>query len=190
MSRFLILFLFSSFSSVFSFAQEKSEREVRVKASEVPSSAKDWLKDAFEEIKRPKWYLEFSLEGKAFEAKFWREKHFHSVKFDSLGRLVDVEIEITKKEMPEESWLAIESYLESEFEEFAVQKIQRQLIGEEGDVEDYFDENETEGVKIRYEIVFEGKKENWQLWEALFDESGAFLTLVRIQVKPVDNLIF
>lgn len=173
-----------------SLAQEKTEREVGVKPSEVPDAAKSWLKDAFEKVKRPKWYLEYSQDGQAFEAKFWWEKHYHSVKFDSLGKLIDVEIEISKDEMPSSSWEKIQGYFQSEFEEFSVMKIQRQLIGDESDLEDFFDEKETEGVTIRYEIVFQGKKGVWQIWEGLFDEQGAFISIVRVQMRSVDNLIF
>lgn len=171
-------------------AQDKIEREVGVKPSEVPDSAKSWLKDAFEKVKRPKWFLEYSQDGQAFEAKFWWEKHYHSVKFDSLGKLMDVEIEISKDEMPSKSWEEIQGYFQSEFEEFSVMKIQRQLIGDESDLEDFFDEEETEGVTIRYEIVFQGKKGSWQIWEGLFDEQGAFISIVRVQMRSVDNLIF
>ncbi|GAB2490786.1 hypothetical protein [Algoriphagus taiwanensis] len=171
-------------------AQDKTEREVGVKPSEVPDPAKSWLKDAFEKVKRPKWFLEYSQDGQAFEAKFWWEKHYHSVKFDSLGKLMDVEIEISKDEMPPTSWEEIQGYFQSEFEEFSVMKIQRQLIGDESDLEDFFDEEETEGVTIRYEIVFQGKKGAWQIWEGLFDEQGAFISIVRVQMRSVDNLIF
>ncbi|GMQ29807.1 hypothetical protein [Algoriphagus confluentis] len=186
----LILLIVWMASWSVSFAQDKVEREVRVKSDEVPDRAKSWLKDAFEKVKRPKWFLEYSQAGKAFEAKFWWEKHYHSVKFDSLGKLIDVEIEIAKEEMPSSSWAKITSYFESEFEEYSVMKIQRQLVGEESDVEDFFDEEETEGITLRYEIEFHGKKDSWQIWEALFDEGGEFISLVRVQIRPVDNLIF
>lgn len=171
-------------------AQEKVEREVKAKASEVPSSARDWLKDAFEEVKKPKWFIEYSQLGKAYESKFWWDKHFYSVKFDSLGNLMDVEIEIGSHEIPSDSWSKIQTYFSKEFDEYSVKKIQRQLTGNESDIEDYFDENEKDKVIIRYEIVFEGKKETWQLWEGLFDENGEFLSLIRVQTRSVDNLIF
>ncbi|TDQ18548.1 hypothetical protein DFQ04_0350 [Algoriphagus boseongensis] len=185
---YLLIFLFAG--SSFSLAQEKIEREVKVKPSEVPISARSWLKDSFEKVKKPKWFLEFSQEGKAYEAKFWWEEHYHSVKFDSLGNLKDVEIEISAEEMPIESWANVQSYFKGEFVDYSVQKIQRQIIGSESDVEDFFDEGEKEGITLRYEIVFDGKKDNWQVWEALFDENGSFMTLIRVQTKPVDHLIF
>ncbi len=173
-----------------SFAQEKIEREIGIKPREVPTAARDWLKDAFEEVKRPKWYLEFSQNGKSYEAKFNYQGHFHSVEFDSLGNIQDVEIEIKESEVPAEVWNEIQSYFDSEYRQVKVEKIQRQLTGSESDLEDFFDEDEDEGIVTRYEIVFQGKQELWELWEALFDDSGKFLSILRVQIRAADNLIF
>lgn len=172
------------------FAQEKIERETGIKPREVPSAAKDWLKDAFEDVRRPKWYLEYSQTGKSFEAKFNYQGHFHSVEFDSLGNVQDVEIEIKESEIPAEVWKEIQSYFDSEYKQVKVEKIQRQLTGSIDDLEDFFDEQEDEDIVTRYEIVFQGKNELWDLWEALFDDSGKFLSILRVQIRPTDNLIF
>jgi len=138
--------LFLSFGFFYSaFSQEKIEREIRVTPREVPSEAKDWLGDAFEKIKRPKWYLEYSQNGKSYEAKFWHQKHFYSVEFDSLGKLEDVEIEIQESEVPVEAWKQIQSYFESDYEQVKVEKIQKQLTGSESDMMDFFDECQFEG---------------------------------------------
>lgn len=42
----------------------------------------------------------------------------------------------------------------------------------------------------RYEIVYQGKNELWELWEAVFDDSGKFISKLKVQIRPVDNLIF
>lgn len=186
----LILFTIFFGISFLSYSQEKVEREVKAKANQVPKSSRDWLFDAFEDIKRPRWFLEYSQNGKAFEAKFLRKGYFYSVKFDSLGALMDVEIEISQKEVPEQAWKVIQEYFESNFSEIKLDKIQRQLIGKEDDVEDFFDENETEGITIRYEIVFEGKNDAWLLWEGLFDENGKLISIIKVQQRSLDNLIF
>lgn len=186
---FLILFLsFGVFNLCFS--QEKIEKESGIKPREVPSAAKDWLKDAFENIKKPKWFLEYSQNGKSYEAKFHYKGHFHSVEFDSLGNVEDVEIEISESEVSVEVWKEIQFYFESTNDEIKVEKIQRQLTASKSVLEDFFDEEKKEGVIIHYEIVFQGKNEDWELWEALFDDSGKFLSKLKIQIRPSDNLIF
>lgn len=186
----LLLFLGCCLISFLSFSQEKIERESKVKPSKVPVPAKEWLSDAFEGLRKPKWYLEYSQTGKAYEAKFIWRSDFYSVKFDSLGNLQDVEIEIQQTEIPTEAWESMQRYFSGDFREIRIQKIQCQLIGDQSDMEDFFDENETKGVTIRYEIVFEGKSEAWQVWEALFDEAGLLISVIKVQLRPLDNLVF
>jgi hypothetical protein len=55
---------------------------------------------------------------------------------------------------------------------------------------DFFDEDEQERLKIKYEIVFQGKNEHWELWEALFDDLGRFESILKVQIRLNDNLIF
>ena len=174
----------------FCFSQEKIEKESGIKSREVPSTAKNWLKYAFENVQKPKWFLEYSQNGKSYEAKFQYQGHFYSVEFDSIGNVEDVEIEIKETEISVEVWKGIQSYLESIFDQVKVEKIQRQLTASKSDLEDFFDGGENEGIVIRYEIVSQGKKDHWELWEALFDDSGKFLSKLRVQIRPNDNLIF
>lgn len=187
----ILVLLFLSFGIFnFCFSQEKIEKESGIKPREVPTAAKNWLKDAFENIRKPKWFMEFSQNGKSYEAKFNYQGHFHSVEFDSLGNVEDVEIEIKQSEVLVEVWQEIQSYFETTYDQVKVEKIQRQLTASNSDLEDFFDEDEKVGVVIRYEIVFQGKKGQWDLWEALFDDSGKFLSKLRVQIRPNDNLIF
>lgn len=172
------------------FSQNKIERETRIKPREVPSKAKKWLDDAFENIKRPKWFLEYSQNGKSFEAKFRYQNHFYSAEFDSVGNVQDVEIEIQKSDVASEVWKLIQSHFDSEYVQFKVEKIQRQFSGSKSDLEDFFDEEEIDGVSIRYEIVYQGKNRSWDLWEALFDESGKYISRLKVQIPSTDNLIF
>lgn len=186
---FVILFLSIGIFN-FSFSQEKIEKESGIKSREVPSAAKDWLKDSFENVRKPKWILEYSQNGKSYEAKFHYQDHFYSVEFDSSGNIEDVEIEIKESEIPVGVWKEIQSHLESTYDQVEVEKIQRQLTGSKSDLEDFFDEEGNEGVEIRYEIVFQGKNEFWELWEGLFDDSGKFISKLKIQIRLNDNLIF
>lgn len=190
MSKITLLFILSFGLVTFCFSQEKFEKESRIKVAEVPEEAKDWLKDSFEKAKRIKWYLEYSQNGRSYEAKFNYLGYFHSVEFDSLGNILDVEVEIEKEEVDSKVWDEIQAYFDSNYEQVKVEKIQRQFTGDADDLEDFFDEGENAGVTIRYEIIFEGKKEQWELWEVLFDQSGSFLTLFKVQIRLNDNLIF
>jgi hypothetical protein len=185
----LIIFFLSSISVL---GQDKLEQEVRVKAQQVPLEARKWLKDAFESVRKPKWYKEFSELDYSFEAKFKLKGRFHSVEFDSLGNVLDVEIEIEWESLSEEVKANLTLYFEETLRRFKLKKIQIQYSGLPGDLEDFFDEEETDGVLIQFEIEYqaEDQSEVIRIWEGTFSSDGKFLTHRRIIVRELFNLFF
>jgi hypothetical protein len=185
----LIIFFLSSISVL---GQDKLEQEVRVKAQQVPLEARKWLKDAFESVRKPKWYKEFSELDYSFEAKFKLKGRFHSVEFDSLGNVLDVEIEIEWESLSEEVKANLTLYFEETLRRFKLEKIQIQYSGLPGDLEDFFDEEETDGVLIQFEIEYqaEDQSEVIRIWEGTFSSDGKFLTHRRIIVRELFNLFF
>jgi hypothetical protein len=185
----LLLFLLSSISV---FGQDKVEREVGIKQKQVPLEARKWLKDAFETVRKPKWYKEFSELGYSFEAKFKLNGQFHSVEFDSLGKILDVEIELEWEGLSEEVKENLTSHFQGTLQGFKLEKIQIQYSGLPEDLEDFFDEEEIDGVLIQYEIEYqaEDQSEVIRLWEGTFSSEGKFLTQRRIEVREIFNLYF
>lgn len=174
------------------YAQDKVEREFRIKEKEVPKEAKDWFNDVFETPKRLKWYKEVFESGYSYEAKFKRKGKFYSVEFDSLGRIQDVEVEIDFEELPKEVQTGLEAYLSEDYRSSDIKRIQIQYSGEPDDLEDFFDENRLEGILIRYEIEYIGLDETGtsELWEGVFSEEGGFIGKRRIVLTSSENLIF
>ncbi|MFC3414994.1 hypothetical protein [Algoriphagus hitonicola] len=196
--RFIKTVVFSifvfPFLPSFGFAQNevKIEREVGIKEKLVPSEASEWLYDAFEEAKKPNWFQEFSLNGYSYEAKFRLEGKYYSVEFDSLGKIEDVEIEMDFDELDDSVKKNLNQYFSDNYEVHKISKIQIQYTGEEDDLEDFFDENEKEGVTVRYEIEYRGKVSNKvdEIWEGTFGADGTFITKRKIEIRITDNLIF
>lgn len=178
--------------SIAVLAQDKVEKEERIREKEVPKIAQEWLYDSFEKIKRPKWYKEFSDSGYSFEAKFQYDDHFHSVEFDSLGNILDVEIEIDWSELKEEVRSSIGNYFGEKFKEHKLIKIQIQYSGEEEDLKEFFDEDENEGILTQYEIEFSGidLSGDSRIWEGTFDSQGNFLAQRIVRVLEMANVIF
>lgn len=185
----LLLFLLSSISV---FGQDKVEREVGIKQKQVPLEARKWLKDAFETVRKPKWYKEFSELGYSFEAKFKLNGRFHSVEFDSLGKILDVEIELEWEGLSEEVKANLTSHFQGTLQGFKLEKIQIQYSGLPEDLEDFFDEEEIEGVLIQYEIEYqaEDQSEVIRLWEGTFSSEGKFVKSRKIEVREAFNQIF
>ncbi|WP_425635860.1 hypothetical protein ACPUEN_10610 [Algoriphagus yeomjeoni] len=174
------------------FAQDKIERELRVEEKVVPKEARDWLYDAFETTKRPKWYQEIFESGYSYEAKFKLKGKFYSVEFDSLGLIQDVEIEIDFKELPMEVQAGLEGHLSADYKSSDIKRIQIQYSGKPDNLEDFFDQNSLEGILIRFEIEFIGPDAtgDLELFEGLFSETGELIMKRKIILVPSENLVF
>ncbi len=190
-SGIVLLILFWVISTPVS-AQNKIESEERIKGKEVPDQAKDWLHDTFEKIKKPKWYREYFENGMSYEAKFLYDDSFYSVEFSSLGEIEDVEVEIEFGDLDHQVRENLKEYFTTNYTLSKIEKIQIQYSGDEDDLEDFFDEDEDEGIQVQYEIEYAGKDADgeYQLWEGTFDHQGVFLGKRKIILRPADNLVF
>jgi hypothetical protein len=172
-------------------AQEKLEIEKRINPNLVPTEASAWIKSAYDNPRKLKWYQETSLEGTSFEAKLKWQGRKHSIEFDSLGILEDIEVVLRKRELPEKTLLNINSYLQKQFDKSKIKKIQEQWRGPGNEMKRAVQHGETSDLEIRYELVYWGKnsQEN-SLWQGLFTNDGVLLDERKIILRPSDNLIY
>lgn len=185
----LKLLVFTFFFAAVGFAQEKNEVEKRIKKSEVHEDAVDWLKDAYENKRKTKWYFQTDGDEEMFEAKLKHKKHLHSVEFNLEGEVQNVEVLIKEKEIDKEVHQNIINYLKNNYNKYSFSKIQKKYTGEGDDLEDMIDENEFEDITINYEIEYYGKSDSDdELWEGIFDENGIFLSKRVVKIKATDNL--
>ena len=176
-------------SFLLSLAQEKVEREWRVKNKEVPESAKKWFKDAYELPKRVKWYAEENETGRYFEAKLCWKKHKHSVKFSESGEIQDIEIEFKLYELSDELSSNIQKRLDSISSNHRIIRLQQQWTGSSDNLEDLIDENEKKGLTVRYELeLFIRTGEEAGYHELLFSDSGELLLKRPIRMNTEDHL--
>ncbi|MHA7814890.1 MAG: hypothetical protein ACX93N_00305 [Pseudohaliea sp.] len=173
-------------------AQEKLERERSVRPSEVPEAARRWLRDAFEFLRSPRWYQDFYESGYTYEAKFKWRGQYYSVEFTSEGSLQDVEVEIGLADLPDEVRQNLRAHLSATYSTFEISRLQVQYSGAADDLEDFFDENENEGLTIRYEVEYTATlgAAPSQYREGLFDHEGRHLLSRRVILPPTENLLF
>ena len=187
--RFLILVVLAVLMSGAAFAQDKEEREWRVKRKEVPQAALDWFKDAYELPKRVKWYGETTESGNYFEAKLkWKDQR-HSVKFTETGEVVDIEIEKGLKALRDGVQEHIQAALDSISSSHRILKLQEQWTGEQDDLEDLIDEKEEENLTTKYELelfIRTGKEAGYH--ELLFSNKGELLLKRPIKMNTADHL--
>ncbi len=170
-------------------AQDKTEVERGVPATEVPLVARDWLHETYLHTKRLRWYLERSSDGTSYEAKFRHHGAWHSVEFGEEGMLQDIEIRVSLNDLPETVRRGMTVYFDTTYTKYRIRKIQQQLSGPSDVVRAVIQNEPAEGVTYRYEVEFYGKNDRSKaLWEGLFDYQGQLQQRRRIVLRPTDNL--
>ncbi|MGM0634591.1 MAG: hypothetical protein ACQESK_00895 [Bacteroidota bacterium] len=189
MIKKVILYSFLLFGLA-GFAQEKNEVEKRIKKKEVPAAAKEWMNDAYESVKRIRWYFQTDGDKRVYEAKLRWQKKRHSIEFSLDGKIINIEIKISEDEIDTKAKRKILGYLKENYHSYSLKKIQIQYQGDNDDLEDLIDENEVdEDLEINYEIESYGRNDNDnELWEGIFDEQGNFKHKRVIIIKATDNL--
>lgn len=173
------------------FGQDKVERERRIKRSEVPENAREWMRDAFEGLSKVRWYYEETSGSASYEAKLrWGSKRV-SVEFDTSGVVEDIEMEIDFGDLSPEVKNTLEDWFDSNYRRYDLKRIQEQWTGDPDDLEDAVDEDEVDSVVIKYEIEYYSISDDTKaLWEGLFDATGNFINKRKIILRPTDNLNF
>lgn len=188
--RYAVILTFLLFTSGSCLsAQHKYEKESRIKSSEVPSSALQFI-EKLNINRKIKWYLEESLEGESYEAKFKMNGKKHSVEFDRSGMLQDVEIKIKTKSMPSQVKSSIKQTLDADCKKHKICKVQKQYSGDANIILELMGKKGTSRPYItRYEITVKCKKEEGtSLYEYLFDDQGKFIQVAKIVINNTSNL--
>lgn len=170
-------------------AQVKYEGEQKVNQSEVPPAAIDWLCSGFDNMKRLKWYEQFSTGQRSYEAKFKMEGYRYSVAFDTTGNILDIEILLKRAEMEQDALQAIGQHLDANYDRWRLRKIQLQYTGTQPAWDEFLNNKYSDALQVKYEIEYYGKKDDSKLlWEGWFDKTGEFISKRQITTKSADNL--
>lgn len=184
----IIVMLFATCSNQL-YAQQKYEKERRLKESEVPDRALNFI-DSLEVGSRIKWYLEEALESTSIEAKFKLNNQRHSIEFDTTGNLEDIEIQMKWNELHEPLRDSIRFYLGEDCGKFKIRKVQIQYSGDQSILLAKIKTGGNAGNYIvRFEIVVKCRNtKNVSLFEYLFSNTGEKLSTSQIVFKNSSNL--
>ena len=184
----LILIIITSYQNNL-FAQEKFERESRIKREEVPLKALDFI-DSLHMKTKIKWYKEEALTRHSIEAKFKHQKINYSVEFDTTGNIEDIEIEMDWKEIEAHPSDSIKVQLLKDCTKYKIVKVQKQFTGSEKHLSQLLNSNlNPPDLTEKYEIVVKcNTRQDVNLFEYLFDESGAFVRKAKIVFKNSSHL--
>ena len=176
LALFLIL---SIFFGLLSTAQDKQEREHRIKKSQFPSAALQTISENNQDFKRLKFYKEVDSTSKTFTAKFKKSRLFYEMNFNELGELTDLGFSIKPVDIPEESFTRITQYFSQNFEKTKVRKMfqiyhVQQDVGIKKTLKNAFQNLMLPDVV--YELFVKGKENGTQTnFEITFNSEGDFI---------------
>lgn len=159
-------------------AQASHEREHRIKKSQFPDKAHVFLANEITKVKRLRFYRETDSAKTSFEAKFKKDRLHYSMEFDSDGILKDVEILIKEIDVPNDTFTAIESYLNQSYTKCKIRKILQQYpIEKREEVKKTLKEAFQNLLlpSVNYKLMVSCKTEDGSVdLEFLFDSAGTF----------------
>lgn len=183
----LVLALFLPLLAV----SQKFEKEYRIETEEVPEKAFQFIHSEDNDFSE-KWYFEENLEGNSIEAKFKYNRKKYSVEFDTLGNLLDIEVESPFKDLPDKLQASIKNSLQKTYSKFTVRKMQVQYSGTINSFADFIAESEkAKQYTIYYELVVKGRENReWNLYEMTYNNRGELEKTEQIILRNTDNLEF
>ena len=186
----LVLLLCSCFIAS---AQNKYEREYRIRKSQFPKAALAVLKGELPKVKRLKFYKETDSAKTSFEAKFKKDKLWYSVEFDKDGHLEDIEVLIKQVDIPSDAFAKMTLYFNDQFSKYRIKKIQQQYPADRKKLKETF-RNAFQNLllpSLNYELIVAGKKtENYFDYEILFDAAGNFKKIRKSLPPNYDHVLY
>lgn len=171
------------------FAQDKFEKESRMKERDVPLKALTFM-DSLNAHVKIKWYKEEGLSGNSIEAKFKHQKTKYSIEFTTLGEIEDIEIEVNWLDIELEVSNSITEHLKLDCSKHKIVKVQKQFTGSENDLFLVLrDDITNKKLGIKYEIIVKcNQQKEVNLFEYLFDQKGLLVSQSKIVFKNSSHL--
>lgn len=188
MHKFIYILLIIAFTFTSNLiAQEKFEKESRIKQNDAPLKAQLFI-DSLNITNKVKWYKEEGLKRKSIEAKFKHNKARYSVEFDTLGHVEDIEIEVNWKSLESNLKEAIFLQLKTDCLKHKIIKVQMQYTGSESQLSSIL-KADSLSLTIKYELIVRCKRQKEvDLFEYLFNDTGKLISTSKIVFKNSSHL--
>lgn len=172
------LFLYVFFGGFSISAQERAERQHRIKKSQFPSKASEVIAQNSADIKRLKFYREIDSAQKTYTAKFKKSRLFYEMDFDKNGEFKSMGFNVKQIDIPEESFEQIRNYLSQNFEKSKIRRmLQLYHAGEENNLEKTI-KNAFQNLmtpNMLYKLLVRGKNDGKSTdCIVIFDAEGNF----------------
>ncbi|OYX25688.1 MAG: hypothetical protein B7Z06_06920 [Flavobacteriales bacterium 32-35-8] len=183
----LLIIVFTCSSDL--IAQEKFEKESRIKGNDVPTEAQLFI-DSSNITNKVKWYKEEGLNTQSIEAKFKYNNSKYSVEFNTGGHVEDIEIEVNFEDLESHLKEAIILQLKTDCSKYKIVKVQKQYTGSESHLLSTFKTDKTSAsLTIKYELIIRcHQQKEVNLFEYLFNDSGELISTSKIVFKNSSHL--
>lgn len=174
--------------------QNKYEREYRIRKSQFPERALNYISEKLEDARRIRFYKETDSAKTSYEAKFKKDRLWYSVEFSEQGVLEDIEILIKPIDIPEDSFAKINAYLAGYFLKYRIRRLQQQYPMTNEEPPETTLKNAFQNLmlpSINYELIVSGKKEKvFEQFEILFDAQGDFVSIRKSLPPNYDHVLY
>jgi len=151
------------------FAQ--SDKNVSVK--NIPQNIPGYLEKNYPSHKNVSYFIEYDGDTLCYQADFEYMKQKYSLLFDTLGNVIETEVEILFEKISDPIEKLIEEKLSLDLKKYKV--IKAQTVDYKG--------------QLLYEIQVRGKKnKEVEFYEYYFNRTGAFVKVEMIVLKPIPSL--
>jgi hypothetical protein len=180
----IVLFVSNNLS-----AQEKFEKESRIKINEVPNKALIFI-DSIKNENKIKWYKEEGLISKSIEAKFKHNKTKYSIEFDSIGNVEDIEIEENWEDLEDKIRDSVSVQLSYDCLKYKIVKVQKQYTGSESNLISVLKNIEnSQSLVTKYELIVRcSRQKKVDLFEYLFNNKGELISTSIIVFRNSSHL--
>ena len=184
-----MLLLFQSIIS----QDTKQEKESPIKIEEFPGNFPEKIDNLQFDLEREKFYKQRDGNETSYEMKFRHDRFDYSVEVDTLGKLIDIEIEIEKKKIAEILIKKIQSHFDKNFDRFKIEKIQAQFRKNDEPTQKLLEKVISEALALpdHYEIIVAIKdNEGFKRFEYLFTTDGQVELKRKVIRNEFNYLIF
>ncbi len=194
MKRFKIVLLLFILGSGILAAQNKYERSYRIRKSQFPEKALNFISEKLEAASQVKFYKETDSTKTSFEAKFKKDRLWYSIVFDKDGLLEDIGILIKPVDIPDDSFAKIETYLENYFSKYRIRKLQQQYLITGEVTQETTIKNAFQNLMLPdmvYELFVKGKKDGTRTdFEITFDAEGNPIHMRKALPANYDRVLY
>lgn len=194
MMKYSLFFVLTFCCVLISSAQNKNEREHRIRKSQFPAKALEYVYKELVNAKRIRFYKEIDSTKVSYAAKFKEDRLRYSIEFNKEGTLRAIEFAIQPLDIPEDAFEKMSTYLKLHFTKHKIRRLKQQyLVTHHVDLATTV-ENAFQNLivpTIIYELIVSGKNENnFEQHEVLFDANGRLKSIKKSLPPNYDHVLY